>query len=349
MTTDRSESRDTLRHHGRSFHWAGRLLSRRQLENGALLYHLCRHLDDIADDAISTAQRQQAWRILAAFKARLGVQSPLGFNLDSPRAALDLTPVDLTPIDLTPAEQQRVEALISDANALFTDTPLAMSALHDLVSTMQGDLNEVALKDEAALLSYAYGAAGTVGVMMCPLIDAASPRQAMPFAMDLGMAMQMTNIARDVLEDAQRGRRYLPASWLEGSVTADAIADGDQQARYQAFQATRRLASLAEAYYASGWQGLGYLPTRPRLAIAVALRVYRQIGRRILTIPAQDYWSQRVVVPGAAKAWQSLLATPALLVSSQAGRRPRHDPDLHRRLTTSSCAFPFQTLDHRHD
>jgi len=235
---------------------------------------------------------------------------------------------------LSATDQEVVAALEADICSLFSPDCWAYHAMQDLIATMTADLSRLHLTSESALLHYAYGAAGTVGVMMCHLLDAEEPGRALAFAIDLGIAMQMTNIARDVLEDAHDGLLYLPAEWMLDGVTAVQIAAGDDQARQQAWQAIQQLLVLAEHYYLSGWQGLAYLPVRARLAIGVALRVYRDIGRRIQRLDAAQYWGRRVVVPGWAKAYQSVLALPALTLAKPSV----HHVALHQPLA-STLAF----------
>ncbi|MDR5897851.1 phytoene/squalene synthase family protein [Halomonas vilamensis] len=322
-TTATTTSHATLRRHGKSFHWAGFFLPRQQLNDGARLYHVCRQVDDIADHAVSTPERQRARKVLCCLQSRLKAHLP----------ALGSQP--LTNKGLTDADRQLVDALEADIVALFEQDARCLYAMQALVATMVMDLSPLHLPDEPALLDYAHGAAGTVGVMMCQLMNARDPDHSLAFAIDLGIAMQMTNIARDVLEDAQRGRLYLPQTWMSDNVTADAIVRGTPHARDEAWQATRYLVARAEDYYASGWQGLAYLPTRSRLAIGIALRVYRQIGRRIVSLNAPDYWAQRVVVPTPGKMLQSVLALPTLIHTSPA----RHDQTLHQGLEKTLAAY----------
>ncbi|MGM0544007.1 MAG: phytoene/squalene synthase family protein [Pseudomonadota bacterium] len=319
-STSTTASRDTLRRHGRSFHWAGHFLSSGQLEDGARLYHICRQVDDIADDAQTGAERQSARNVLVSLQQRLA-GSAQGPSCESSLAA---------------KERDVVRQLDADIRHLFADDRLARQAMQDLISTMIVDLSPVRMADERALLTYAFGAAGTVGVMMCQLLDARQRERALPFAMDLGIAMQMTNMARDVLEDAERDRVYVPASWMAGDIMASDIAQGVASARHQAWLGARHLVERAEAYYQSGQQGLAYLPWRPRLAIGIALRVYRDIGRRLLTLEENTYWQRRVRVPGWAKAGQSLLALPSMW---RQGEWPRHDERLHRPIAGSLVAY----------
>ncbi|MCA1771458.1 MAG: squalene/phytoene synthase family protein [Halomonas sp.] len=331
MTTPGTTSQTTLRQHGRSFHWAGRFLPAYQLQSGAQLYHVCRQVDDIADNATTNAERLRAKQMLCLLQQGLVARSPaeptplLMFLKDQ---STDIPIDDTQTSPLSVADRDSVTALETDICSLFSPDSRAYHAMQDLIATMTVDLSRLHLTNESALLHYAYGAAGTVGVMMCHLLDAKQPDRALAFAIDLGIAMQMTNIARDVLEDAHEGRLYLPAAWMSDDVTADQIAAGDDQARQQAWQAIQQLLILAEHYYSSGWKGLAYLPTRARLAIGIALRVYRDIGRRIQRLDAANYWGHRVVVPGWAKTYQSILALPALAPA----KSPVHDASLHRSL-----------------
>jgi len=124
-------------------------------------------------------------------------------------------------------------------------------------------------------LLYAYHVAGVVGVMMAYVMgvrDLVTLRR----ASDLGLALQLTNIARDVIEDAKGGRVYLPAEWLGAAATPAEITDPKN--RLTVFAATERLLVAAEPYYGSARWGLKSLGFRSAWAVAAALGVYRQIG-----------------------------------------------------------------------
>ena len=126
-----------------------------------------------------------------------------------------------------------------------------------LVDGLLMDQHPVRVDDEAGLVRYCYHVAGTVGLMMCHILDARSS-DAYAFAIDLGIAMQLTNISRDVLEDARMGRRYLPAAWV-GDITPDEIvaaaAGHNDRVRAQVTTGVARALNLAEQYYASGIRG----------------------------------------------------------------------------------------------
>ena len=293
-------ARAVLCRHGRTFHFASHLLGATHGERAATLYAFCRHVDNLADEAGD---------IQAARLALAGVRDALVTG----RAE-----------DAWTAAMLRLQA--------STGLPLAPAL--ELVAGVASDLDAVRIADEDALVRYAYRVAGTVGQMMCAVLDVHDPR-ALPFAVDLGIAMQMTNIARDVGEDARMGRRYLPASWIGDVAPAD-IAAPDAPLQHTLRAATRRLLALADRHYASGESGLGFLPARARLAILTAARTYRAIGARIA---ANGYrsWDQRAVVGPGAKAGHAAGALLAFACSPRLHRRDAaHDAALQTALAPTA-------------
>ena len=168
----RVQAQAVLRRHGRSFHFAGRLLGPVDGARAARLYGFCRHVDDLADTAKT---REAGAAALARTALAVRERRPLG-----PETADFLDLMDETGMDAR--------------------APLA------LIEGVSSDLDEVRIADEAALIDYAYSVAGVVGLMMCDVLEVDDP-SAYPFAIDLGVAMQLTNIARDVGADAALGRR----------------------------------------------------------------------------------------------------------------------------------------------
>jgi phytoene synthase len=153
---------------------------------------------------------------------------------------------------------------------------------HDLLDGFAMDVASRTYATEDELAAYCYGVAGAVGVMMALVIGV--PRgdaDTLDRASDLGLAFQMTNIARDVVADAATGRVYLPTRWLvaEGvDATPHAVADPANAAAVHAVAA--RLVAAADRYYASARVGIARLPFRVAWAIASASAVYRAIGMR---------------------------------------------------------------------
>ncbi len=137
---------------------------------------------------------------------------------------------------------------------------------------------------------YCYHVAGVVGVMMAYVMGARG-EDTLDRASDLGLAFQMTNIARDVMDDAEAGRVYLPGEWLrEAGVPPAEIARAEH--RSAVWAVTERLLDEAERYYASAQVGLARLPFRSAWAVAAARRVYRDIGR-LLRERGPKAWDRR--------------------------------------------------------
>ena len=128
-------------------------------------------------------------------------------------------------------------------------------------------------------MRFAYGVASTVGLMMCHVFGVQDKR-AYPFAVDLGVAMQITNIARDILEDAGRDRLYVPSTLLDTEVSCEGLAQGDEAHRSSAYQGALRMLAIADEYYASAALGYGYLPPSVRQAIKSPRGFIRQLVRK---------------------------------------------------------------------
>lgn len=292
------ESLEVLARGSKSFRFASHFLPADRRGEAALLYAFCRLVDDLADDAPSPEVAQA--------------------DLDAVVAELD---------GAAPARPV-IGALIE----LSARRGLDLRHAHELVRGVRSDLEPVRVKDDGALLRYCYRVAGTVGLMMSPIIGVTDGAAA-PFALDLGIGMQLTNICRDVAEDARLGRVYLPASRLEAvGVSQDDLLQGRPGIDGGVRRVVQDLLLLAERYYASADRGLRYIPLRPRAAILVASRVYREIGRRLLANGA-DALAGRTVVSGGRKVWVAAGALAALGSPRVFGfGRPRHLAALHSEL-----------------
>lgn len=191
-----------------------------------------------------------------------------------------------------------------------------------LARALRDDTGSIQIPDERALLRYCHGVAGTVGLMMARVLGATDPAAAR-HAVDLGIALQLTNIARDTREDAGLQRRYIPATWLD--LPPESIREHPEETH----RAALRCLSLAEPYYSSGFAGLAYLPPESRRGILIAGRVYHEIGVE-LTRKGQHRAADRVIVPFRRKAClivQSYLSRPPWGDS-----KPTHDRALHQHL-----------------
>ncbi len=188
--------------------------------------------------------------------------------------------------------RQRLALLREDIESIYANRPLHLPASEwffelvqrydipkqlplDLLLGMGSDIDFQPVKDQADLELYCYRAAGVVGLMMCRLLGVTDER-AFENAKSLGTAMQLTNIARDVGEDWELGRLYLPASWLPATNDLE-TAPTDAQLR----PAIQKCLELADVHYELGKQGYPALPEGTRLGIRVAAAVYREIGNEI--------------------------------------------------------------------
>lgn len=182
---------------------------------------------------------------------------------------------------------------------------------HDLLDGFSMDVAGRTYRTEEELATYCYGVAGAVGVMMALVLGVrADEKDTLDRASDLGLAFQMTNIARDVVADAKAGRLYLPTDRLaEEGVAPTPAAVADPANAEPAFRVAQRLVRSADRYYASAHIGIARLPYRAAWAIASAAAIYRAIGtRRSAAGPAG--LARRVHTPPARKL--ALVATSAL-------------------------------------
>jgi 15-cis-phytoene synthase len=208
--------------------------------------------------------------------------------------------------------------------ALYLDLELSDPApAIALARALRDDTGPAALADECALLRYCHGVAGTVGLMMSRVLGATHPSAAW-HAIDLGIALQLTNIARDTREDARHQRRYLPATWIDLPPAALLI---DHEHTHQA---ALRALSLAEPYYASGLAGLAYLPPESRRGILIAAKIYREIGLELRRRGPRRS-ADRIVVP----AWRKALLVGRAYLSRPPWAAPAtpHQQHLHHHLT----------------
>ena len=249
-------STQVLAKHGVTFNFAGRFLSRDQLQDAAKLYALCRQIDDIADEAddASLARSQ-----LQAVHAAITCSAEIPYLDDNPR--LVLSKKALTPLE------HLLEGVIQDT------FPVSVQTITELID-------------------YCYKVAGSVGLMMCDVLNV-DDKRAFPYAVSLGIAMQLTNICRDVVEDANNTRVYLPIE-LIGNVSCEQITNPDDTLKLVLQEAVSELLEIADHHYRYAYEGLVFLPLRARVAILVAGQAYREIGKKLKRTNRLDLWDGRV-------------------------------------------------------
>ena len=219
-------SNNLISTHAKSFSWAGFFLAKQTFKNGSSLYDFCRTLDDIADENTS---------------------------LDSKKQKFNKMKKDFI-------ERNFENILIKNIDNLIKKFDISEKVVLDLFDGIESDIKEnIEFKTKRELLLYSYRVAGTVGLMMAKILKVDS-KIALRSAVDLGIAMQLTNIARDVVEDSDRNRKYIDHNFMKIKETL----------------------GIAELFYKSSFKSIKEIPLINRFAILVARRVYREIGNNIL-------------------------------------------------------------------
>lgn len=265
----------------KSFAAAARLFDPATRRSVLMLYAWCRHCDDVVDG------------------------QELGFNIAS--HAQHIPHDGAAGLAMLEDQTRRAyagEAMADPAFAAFQEVALRHRiepryALDHLAGFAM-DVQDVRYETLGDTLRYCYHVAGVVGLMMASIMGAHDPR-VLDRACDLGLAFQLTNIARDIVEDARMGRCYVPAQWLlDAGIPAAEVADPRHRAALAGVAA--RLVDEAEPYYDSALEGIASLPLRSAWAIASARNVYRQIGIEVKRRGPRA-WDQRAGTGKAMKLW----------------------------------------------
>ncbi|MEO1265511.1 MAG: phytoene/squalene synthase family protein [Pseudomonadota bacterium] len=263
-------SRARIERGSKSFAGAARLFDEDTRASAYMLYAWCRHCDDVIDGQDH------------------GYVTPDTSRAPSRAALHELT--DQTTRALAGQTDQPVfEALrrVVEKHTIPHIHPF------ELLEGFRMDVDAERYETLDDTLRYSYHVAGVVGVMMA-MIMGVRERETLNRASDLGIAFQLTNIARDVIADAEAGRCYLPAQWLKDA-GIDTAGLTDPRVRPQVFRVTERLLDTADEYYASAQRGIADLPPRAAWAIAAARNVYSDIGH-VIRRRGAGAWDERAYV-----------------------------------------------------
>ena len=247
-------SQNYLSIYAKSFNWAGFFLPRVKYSNCSALYDFCRTVDNIADDNNNLDIKRKN---LLEFKKRFFEKD---FNSNK----------------------------IKKMWRIIDEFSISTKIIDDLFDGVESDLKDkVQLNSRKDLLIYSYRVAGTVGLMMAKILKVKS-EEALKAAIDLGIAMQLTNIARDVIEDEKLNRKYIDCD----------------------FEKIKDTLNLADLFYNSCFKSIREIPISSRFAILVARRVYRQIGNEIKKKRDLDEYknSGKIFVTNFGKVKQTLLS-----------------------------------------
>jgi phytoene synthase len=270
MTRDEiiAAARESIERGSKSFRAASRLFDRETRERAWLLYCWCRHCDDVSDGQIFGFSGGETGSV-AQLKA------------DTRRAI---------------AGEEVEEFPFKALRQLLLECPIPERLLNDHLRGFELDEAGWQPKSDEDLSRYCYHVAGAVGCMMAIVMGVPADDEAtLERAADLGIAFQLSNIARDIREDLDAGRFYLPQDWLEEfgiAKPADLFEPANEAALGTMIH---RLVDSVGVYEDSARRGVDRLPFRSRLAVLAALRIYGAIGRRVGEL-GSSAWDKRVTV-----------------------------------------------------
>ena len=269
-------SKNYLSIYAKSFNWAGFFLPKEVYEKCSTLYDFCRTLDNIADEDLDLEIKKEKFKKFKDdFKSK---------NFDN--------------------------KIIRNIYLLIEEKNISINIIYDLFDGIESDLKyELKINSFQELLVYSYRVAGTVGLMMAKILNVKT-YNSLKGAIDLGIAMQLTNIARDVVEDSKKNRQYIGSD----------------------FNTIKNTIKIADLFYDSSFKSIKEIPLSCRLSILVARRVYREIGNKILKKKnIKNYKdSGKIYVSNIEKISQTILASFDLLTlifvrSNKHIRKNEHD------------------------
>jgi len=283
-----NDCREMIAKGSKSFSLAAKLFDPQTRDAAVFLYGWCRYCDDQVDGAAKAESQAELEARLKALKEK----TALAFSF----------------------EPQQEPVFIALQYIVHRYGIPAHYAL-ELIEGMAMDVRGIRYATLRELTLYCYRVAGTVGLMMSHVMGLRE-EGALRNAADLGIAMQLTNIARDITEDARMGRVYLPLAWLdEAKIPHDQISAPVN--REKLAMLTLRLLNEANRYYRSGDAGLWHLSFRSACAVSAARHVYSEIGSLLVKRGARA-WDQRTYVTGARKLWVVLRGVLSLIRSAPA-------------------------------
>ena len=255
-------SKNYLSIYAKSFNWAGFFLPKKTYKNCSYLYDFCRVVDNIADDEDEIEIKKIKFqKFVSDFKQK---------NFENP--------------------------VIQNMWNIIHEFNISLEIIYDLFDGIESDIKQnVKIDTRKDLLIYCYRVAGTVGLMMAKILKV-SKKQSLKSAIDLGIAMQLTNISRDVIEDSKKNRSYINGNFEEINSTI----------------------KLADTFYKNSFYSIREIPLSFRFSILVARRVYRKIGYKILKKKTFENYSKsgKIYVSNFEKVLETILSIYDLIILS---------------------------------
>ena len=260
--------------YAKSFSWAGFFLPKKTLKKCSTLYDFCRVADNIADDLEEIVNKEKKFN---------------QFENDFNNKKLD-------------------DPVIKNMWGLMEEFNISVKIVQDLLIGIKSDIKvKVKFNSRKDLLIYSYRVAGTVGLMMAKILKV-NKKSSLRSAIDLGIAMQLTNISRDVIEDSKNNRFYIDKNFEEISSTIN----------------------LADTFYENSFYSIKEIPFSFRFSILVARRIYRKIGYKILNKKNLENYQNagKIYVSNLEKGLETFLAILDLIKLSFTSKKDdqiRHD------------------------
>ena len=255
-------SKNYLSIYAKSFNWAGFFLPKKTYKNCSYLYDFCRVVDNIADDEGEIEIKKIKFqKFVSNFKQK---------NFEDP--------------------------VIQNMWNIIHEFNISLEIIYDLFDGIESDIKQnVKIDTRKDLLIYCYRVAGTVGLMMAKILKV-SKKQSLKSAIDLGIAMQLTNISRDVIEDSKKNRSYINGNFEEINSTI----------------------KLADTFYKNSFYSIREIPLSFRFSILVARRIYRKIGYKILKKKTFENYSKsgKIYVSNFEKVLETILSIYDLIILS---------------------------------
>ena len=255
-------SKNYLSIYAKSFNWAGFFLPKKTYKNCSYLYDFCRVVDNIADDEGEIEIKKIKFqKFVSDFKQK---------NFENP--------------------------VIQNMWNIINEFNISLEIIYDLFDGIESDIKQnVKIDTRKDLLIYCYRVAGTVGLMMAKILNV-SKKQSLKSAIDLGIAMQLTNISRDVIEDSKKNRSYINGNFEEINSTIE----------------------LADTFYENSFYSIREIPLSFRFSILVARRIYRKIGYKILKKKTFENYSKsgKIYVSNFEKVLETILSIYDLIILS---------------------------------
>ena len=255
-------SKNYLSIYAKSFNWAGFFLPKKTYKNCSYLYDFCRVVDNIADDEGEIEIKKIKFqKFVSDFRQK---------NFENP--------------------------VIQNMWNIVNEFNISLEIIYDLFDGIESDIKQnVKIDTRKDLLIYCYRVAGTVGLMMAKILKV-SKKQSLKSAIDLGIAMQLTNISRDVIEDSKKNRSYINGNFEEINSTI----------------------KLADTFYKNSFYSIREIPLSFRFSILVARRIYRKIGYKILKKKTFENYSKsgKIFVSNFEKVLETILSIYDLIILS---------------------------------